>query len=104
MLCMYCKSPHGFNSSCQKLSTSNWPLGKRSYATGCCIQASVTMMKNPEIHEPTKTITAENQCIHLETRLSPYRKRPRKADSRKKLKTPSMARGWPITPPESREK
>ena len=71
MLCAYCSSAHGFSSSCQKLSTSNCPLGRRSKATGCCIHASVTMMKNPEIHEPTKTITAENQCISFEIRFSP---------------------------------
>ena len=43
---------------------------------------------------------AEHQCAP-ERRFSPKRKRPRKADSRKKEKTPSMARGCPITPPVS---
>jgi hypothetical protein len=29
------------------------------------------MMKKPEIHEPTNTITAENQCMSLESLFSP---------------------------------
>ena len=28
MLCVYCSRPHGFSSNCQKLSTSNLPLGR----------------------------------------------------------------------------
>jgi hypothetical protein len=34
---------------------------------------------------------------------SPKRKRPRKADSRKKEKMPSIASGMPMTPPVRRE-
>src|SRR3954465_10329166 len=100
MLCMYWSRPQGLSSSFQKLTTSNCPFGKRLYATGCCIHASVTMMKKPEIHDPSQTITAENQCMRLEMRFSPYRNKPRNADSRKKLNTPSIARGCPITPPD----
>ncbi len=33
--------------------------------------ASVTTMKKPEIHEPSQTMSAENQCKHGEMRLSP---------------------------------
>jgi len=57
------------------------------------------MMKNPEIHEPTNTNNAEAQWLQEESRFSPRRKSPRNADSRKNEKTPSMARGCPITPP-----
>src|SRR5258708_40107757 len=61
------------------------------------------MMKKPEIHEPAKTSTAESQWKRRERRFSPKRKRPRKADSRKKEKMPSIARGMPMTPPVRRE-
>ena len=61
------------------------------------------MMKKPEIQEPRKTRKAEVQCIQRESRFSPKRKRPRKADSRKKEKMPSMASGIPMTPPVRRE-
>ena len=61
------------------------------------------MMKKPEIQEPRKTRKAEVQCIQRESRFSPKRKRPRKADSRKKEKIPSMASGIPMTPPVRRE-
>src|SRR5271155_2055346 len=60
-------------------------------------------MKKPEIQEPTKTRKAAAQCPHFGRRFSPKRKRPRKADSRKNEKTPSMAKGMPMTPPVRRE-
>ena len=46
---------------------------------------------------------AAPKCASFERRFSPKRKRPRKVDSRKKAKTPSIASGWPITPPVRRE-
>src|ERR1700730_17456310 len=61
------------------------------------------MMKKPDIQEPRNTRKAEAQCPHGESFFSPNRKSPRKADSRKNEKTPSMARGCPITPPVVRE-
>src|SRR6266700_3912952 len=103
MLCAYCSKPQGLVSSAQKLVTSYMPFGRTRYATGCCIHALVMMMKKPEIHDPTKTKKADAQCFHGERRFSPKRNKPRNADSRKKEKTPSMASGWPITPPETRE-
>src|SRR5260370_25319408 len=61
------------------------------------------MIKKPEIQEPRKTREAAPQWANFESRFSPKRKRPRKADSRKKEKTPSIASGWPMTPPVSLE-
>src|SRR3954469_4299930 len=84
MLCEYCSTAQGFNAICQKLATWNEPSDARVKPTGCCIHASVTMMKYPESHEPRKTMKAAPQCAHLLRRCSPKRKRPRKADSRKK--------------------
>src|SRR5947208_13650188 len=98
MLCAYWMSAHGFVSSPQKLDTLYPPLGSRTYATGCCIQASVTMMKKPDSHDPRKTRKPAHQCPHRPSRFSPYRKRPRNADSRKKQNVPSMASGCPMTP------
>jgi hypothetical protein len=103
ILCAYCSHAQGFIISPQKLETSYVPFGSRWYATGCCIHASVTMMKNPEIHEPTNTRNAAPQCASLESRFSPNRNRPRKLDSRKNENTPSIASGCPITPPVRRE-
>src|SRR5665213_1386711 len=98
MLCAYCSQAQGFISRPQKLVNSNVPLGSNLYATGCCIHASVTMMKKPDSQEPIKTMNAEPQCAHFERRFSPNRNRPRNVDSRKKEKTPSIASGWPMTP------
>src|SRR6185437_12849419 len=103
MLCAYSSHAQGFMKNCQKLVNSKVPSGTTGYATGCCIQALVTMMKNPEIQEPSHTITAEPQCPKADKRFSPKRNRPRNADSRKNAKTPSIASGWPITPPVTRE-
>src|ERR1700731_5490170 len=103
MLCAYCSHAQGFSSRPQKLVSSNLPSGNNLYATGCCIQASVTMMKKPDIHEPMKTMTAEPQWAHRERRFSPNRNRPRKVDSRKNEKTPSIASGCPMMPPVRRE-
>ena len=60
------------------------------------------MMKKPEIHEPTKTMNAAPKCASSESRFSPKRNRPRKVDSRKNANTPSIASGWPMTPPVRR--
>ena len=61
------------------------------------------MMKKPDSHEPTKTITADSQWIFCPNRFSPKRKIPRKEDSRKKANTPSIASAVAMTPPEYRE-
>ena len=45
MLCAYCNSAHGFVRIPMKLLTWKLPSAARVNATGCCIQASVTMMK-----------------------------------------------------------
>src|SRR3954465_7450287 len=104
MLCAYSISAHGFNKKPQKLVTWNEPSGSRAYATGCCIHAFAVMIKNPESHEPAKTMNAAHQCCTWLRRLSPNKNNPRNADSRKNEKTPSITRGWPMTPPVSREK
>ena len=70
-----------------------------SKATGCCIQASVAMMKNPDSHEPANTSSADSQCTRGLTRLRPARKMPRNTDSAKNANTPSIASVWPMTPP-----
>src|SRR5712692_6904217 len=103
MLCKYCQPTHGLSSSPQKLLSRISPPGPISYPDGCCIQASVAMMKKPDIQEPRNTRNSDPQCAHAESRFSPKRKRPKNADSKKKEKTPSMARGWPMTPPVVRE-
>src|ERR1700733_7367406 len=104
MLCAYCHHAHGFNTSAQKLSSCTDPSAALKYPTGCCIQASVATMKNPESHDPRNTASADHQCNFGPRRFSPYRNRPRNADSRKKANMPSMASVWPITPPAKREK
>src|SRR6185369_16169147 len=104
MLCAYCQIAHGFNTSDQKLCRVALPSGWMVYPTGCCIQASVATMNYPDSHEPKKTMNAENQCMVRLRRFSPYRKRPRNADSMKNANTPSMANVCPITPPAKREK
>src|SRR5215469_2183284 len=98
MLCEYWISPQGLPSSPQKLVTSK-PLAVRVYATGCCIHASVTMMKNPDSHDPRNTANPAHQCPQRLNRSSPYKNNPRDADSRKNENTPSITSGWPITPP-----
>src|ERR1700733_16223605 len=102
-LCAYWIHAHGFSRSPVKLVSSNLPFESMRYATGCCIHASVTMMKNPEIHEPVQTMKVAPKCSHFESRFSPKRNSPRNVDSRKKEKTPSMARGCPMIPPVRRE-
>src|SRR5215469_4799999 len=104
MLCAYCHHAQGFSTSCQKLLNCTEPSGLVAYPTGCCIQASVAMMKNPESHDPRNTATADHQCALGLSRCSPYRNRPRNADSRKKANIASIARVWPMTPPAKREK
>ena len=42
---------------------------------------------------------AANQCFLGPRRFSPNKNSPRKVDSRKKEKTPSIANVWPMTPP-----
>ena len=69
------------------------------YPTGCCIQALVATMKNPESTAPSATITADSQCRAGPRRRSPKRNSPRNEDSAKKAKTPSMNRVWPTTGP-----
>ena len=64
------------------------PSAARANATGCCIHASVTMMKNPESHDPTNTANPAHQCPQRLSRPSPYRNSPRNADSRKNENTP----------------
>src|SRR3954470_4212769 len=83
ILCAYCSSAQGFVSIPMKLLTWNEPSAPRVYATGCCIHASVTMMKYPKSHEHTKTMNPANQCPHCLRRFSPKRNNPRNADSRK---------------------
>src|SRR6266496_2698001 len=67
------------------------------------MNAFVTMMKNPDIHEPRNTRNAESQCIRRESLFSAKRKSPRNDDSRKNEKMPSIASGIPMTPPVRRE-
>src|SRR6201989_2180580 len=100
MLWMYCQNAHSLSIRAQKLLSWAVPFGPISKPTGCCIQASVTMMKKPEIQEPRKTMTAESQWIFCPNLRSPKRKMPRKEDSRKKANTPSMASAVAMTPPE----
>src|SRR5580698_7004941 len=104
MLCRYCQNIHGFSSNPQKLLSRISPLGPNSYPVGCCIHASVAMMKNPDSQDPAKTRKAANQCAFGPIRFSPKTNTPRKLDSRKKENTPSMASVCPITPPAAREK
>src|ERR1041384_5792298 len=65
---------------------------------GCCIQASVTIMKKPDIHEPRKTMKAASQWTRWPKRFSPKRKSPRNDDSRKNAKTPSIPGAPPRAP------
>ena len=98
MLCAYCQPTQGLVSRPQNESScADLPLPE--YATGCCIQALVAMMKKPDSHEPTNTNSAEIQCTRGLTRLRPARKIPRNTDSAKNANTPSIASVWPITPP-----
>src|SRR5437867_3883336 len=92
----YCQPSHGFSRTDQKLSKLTSPLVEsREYPTGCCIQAFVATMKKPDSQDPAKTRRDESQCPLGPRRLSPKRSNPKKLDSRKKEKTPSMARVWP---------
>ena len=103
MVWRYCQRSQGFSIRDQKLVRASVPSGWISYPTGFCMNALVATMKNPEIHDPANTAKAENQCILGLSFLWPKRKRPRKEDSRKKAKVPSMARVWPMTPPVASE-
>jgi hypothetical protein len=49
-------------------------------------------------------MSAENQCTFCPNRRSPKRKIPRKADSRKKAKAPSIASVWAMMSPAKAEK
>src|SRR5256885_6475245 len=103
MLCAYCQPTHGLVSSPQNESSCTLsPLPE--YATGCCIQALVAMMKKPDSHEPTNTNIADSQWTPALTRPRPARKMPRNTDSAKNANTPSIASVWPITPPAKLEK
>src|SRR5690348_1536898 len=103
IVCGYCQSVHGLSTRPQKLLNPNIPFAPSEYATGCCIQASVATMKYPESHEPMKIISAENQCPMRPSRFSPNKKSPKKLDSKKNEKTPSIASVCPITPPATLE-
>src|SRR5580765_5024261 len=100
MLCRYCHDAQSFVNKDQKLVRCAEPSGATSNPTGRCIQASVTMMKKPESHDPMKIITAASRWSFGPNRLSPYKNIPRNDDSRKKANTPSIARDVAITPPE----
>src|SRR5262245_41725609 len=104
MLWRYCQKSHGLLNSAAKLVSTIWPSAPTWYPVGCCIHAFVAMMKKPDNQEPKNTRNAANQCALGLRRFSPKRKTPRKLDSRKKEKTPSIARVWPITPPAALEK
>src|SRR3954464_16023832 len=103
MLCAYCQPTHGLVSRPQNESSCARPPSI-VYATGCCIQAFVAMMKNPEIHEPAQTMNAESQYQRGAMRPRPARKTPMNTDSAKKANTPSIASVCPITPPAKFEK
>ena len=103
MLCAYCHHAQGLNTRAQKLDSCAEPSAARTYPTGCCIQASVAMIKKPDIHDPRKTATADHQWARGLSLFSPYRNNPRNADSRKNANMPSIARVCPITPPAKRE-
>src|SRR6266496_2535932 len=104
ILWAYCHHAQGFSTKAQKLVSCTVPSAAFAKPTGCCIQASVATMKNPESHEPRNTAIADHQCARGLSRFSPYRNKPRKADSRKKANIPSIASVCPITPPAKREK
>src|ERR1035438_10693680 len=55
MLCRYCQNNHGFNNSPARLVSIISPFLPNWYPVGCCIHASVAIMKKPESHEPAKT-------------------------------------------------
>src|SRR5271170_1138866 len=99
MLCAYCQSAQGFRSRPQKLDKRISPLGPSLYPVGCCIHASVAMIKNPDNQEPSHTKNAAHQWPIRPSFFSPNKNSPRKLDSRKNEKTPSMASVCPITPP-----
>ena len=63
------------------------------------------MMKKPESQVPSQRQDRDAASVPRGfRRFSPKRKAPRKRDSRKNEKTPSMARVWPMTPPAAAEK
>src|SRR5215469_17190907 len=103
MVCAYCHSAHLFRTNLQKLDSSISPLVPSRYPVGCCIHAFVATMKNPESQEPRKMRKAAHQWPKRLSFLSPKRNKPKKLDSRKKEKTPSIASVWPITPPAALE-
>jgi len=53
-------------------------VGQTVVGHGMLHPGIVTMMKKPEIHEPTKTIKAENQCMVGKMALFAERKRREK--------------------------
>src|SRR5579883_1903099 len=99
----YCQKTQLLVSNPQKLVSCADPSVEMEYSTRSCIHASVATMKNPEIHEPINTKTAERKWTCLPNFFSPKRNSPRKLDSRKNAKTPSIASVCPITPPANRE-
>src|SRR5260221_8258741 len=62
------------------------------------------MIKPAEAHVPNHTMKAENQCILCPKARSPNKKMPRKADSMKKAKAPSIARVCAMISPAYLEK
>ena len=53
-------------------------MGADGVPVGCCIQASVATIRNPDAHEPRNTRKAVNQCAFGPSRFSPNRKRAQK--------------------------
>src|SRR3972149_12207510 len=101
--CGYCHRAYGLLTSCQRLVSSARPPFIR-YPTGCCIQALVATMKKPETTAPSATMIDESQCRPRLTRFSANRNTPRKDDSAKKAKQPSMKGVCPTTGPARWEK
>ena len=103
MLCAYCHPAHSLSTKSQKLASCSVP-STVAWPTGCCMNALVAMMKYPESHEPAKSAAVAARYPTRPSLFSPYSTRPRKVDSRKKAKVPSMASVWPMTPPAYCEK
>src|SRR6202040_3223993 len=104
MVCAYCQNTHLLNTSDQKSASSIWPWESMRWPVGYCIQALVATMKYPESHEPSQTRKAAHQWPMRPSLFSPNKSKPRKVDSRKNEKMPSIANVWPITPPAALEK
>src|SRR4051812_24207261 len=103
MTCGYCHRTNGFERRPQRLVNSTWSPAI-SYATGCCIQAFVATMKNPERTAPNATPIDASQCARGPIRDSPNRNTPSSDDSAKNANTPSMNSVCPTTGPAYLEK